>query len=80
MNTNLIAHAVSLVGAPAIARAMGVTTPAVYKFRDRGFFPRSELTGETDYCAAVERVTDGRVSAKSLRDQTRSAWLSRSAA
>ncbi|WP_043614420.1 YdaS family helix-turn-helix protein [Chromobacterium violaceum] len=63
---NLITQAIELVGLQPLAQACGVTYQAVRKWEKRNRLPRTDWTGETNYAAAIEAVTGGAISKKSL--------------
>ena len=70
---NLIETAVADAGGlTAFTRALNerierpVTYQAVRKWIAKGRLPRTEWTGETNYSAAIESITDGRVPRCSL--------------
>jgi DNA-binding transcriptional regulator YdaS (Cro superfamily) len=56
-----IEEAVAHVGLAPLARALAVSTQAVRKWQTVGRMPRTEWTGETAYCAAIEALTEGKV-------------------
>jgi hypothetical protein len=58
--------AVELIGRSAVARACGVTPPAVKKWQQHGRLPRHALTGERDYAYRIYAATQGRVSVADL--------------
>lgn len=62
--------AIKSVGLTTLAKQLGVSHQAVRKWERAGRMPRTEWTGETDYCQRIERLTDGAVS----RDQLLSKW------
>jgi hypothetical protein len=45
-----------LGGLHAVSRLLGVSVRAVGKWRDNGYLPRTEATGETDYSARMARA------------------------
>jgi DNA-binding transcriptional regulator YdaS (Cro superfamily) len=53
--------AIGLVGLSLLARALGVTHQAIRKWQAAGRMPRTEWTGETAYCPAIEALTEGKV-------------------
>ena len=59
-------EAVDQAGLTAVARACGVSHQAVRKWQATGRMPRTEWTGETAHCAAIERVTEGKVTRERL--------------
>lgn len=61
-----IAAAIKLLGLSAVARACNVTHQAVRKWQRAGRMPRTEWTGETAYCAAIQRATNDRVTREML--------------
>ena len=68
MNENLISKSIRLVGAPSLARLLGVTKQAIWKWRNQGRLPRTEWTGETNYAAMIEKATNGAVTRDDLLD------------
>lgn len=48
-------------GVAIAASATGLTERAVYKWFARDALPRSEYTGETTYCAAIAKASNGKV-------------------
>ena len=64
---NLITQAIEQAGLGKLAAACGVTYQALKKWEKAGRLPRTDWTGETDYAAAIDRATGGRVSRLSLR-------------
>lgn len=59
-------EALKIVGPTALARGLGLTPKAVRKWKAAGRLPRTEWTGETQYAAAIERLTGGQVAAARL--------------
>lgn len=67
MNTSHpLKRAIELVGLTALARELGVTHQAVRKWEAAGRMPRTEWTGETDYCERIERLSEGAVTKAAL--------------
>lgn len=60
-------EAVNLVGLGVMAKALGLTGPAIRKWERAGRMPRTEWTGETCYCQHIEAMTHGRVTAAQLK-------------
>jgi len=60
-------QAVDLVGLGPMAKALGLTYPAIRKWERAGRMPRTEWTGETSYCEQIEVMTGGKVTAESLK-------------
>lgn len=71
---NPLDTAIESVGWSDLAKALGVTPQAIRKWRDARRMPRTELTGETDYSAVIEAMTDGQVRAEELREWSRAGW------
>lgn len=63
---NLISEAISIVGLSRLARECNVTYQALRKWERRGFLPRTEWTGETNYAEVIEEATGGVVSRSAL--------------
>jgi hypothetical protein len=63
---NPIENAVSLVGRSVLARAVGLTPPAIKKWEIAGKMPRTEWTGETNYSGVIEKLTAGAIKRKDL--------------
>lgn len=61
-----IRQAAELLGQRGLARACGVSNPAVIKWLRAGHLPRSSWTGETNYPALIELATSGQVTAAQL--------------
>ena len=53
-------------GPESVGKVCGISARAVYKWIERGRMPRTEYSGETEYCALIEEATGGRVTAESL--------------
>jgi len=66
MSTNPITQAIDSVGLGVLAAGLCVSGQAVRKWEAAGHLPRTEWTGETDYSAAIQRITEGRVSREAL--------------
>lgn len=62
-------EAVNLIGLGALAKALGLTYPAIRKWERAGRMPRTEWTGETSYCDQIEVLTCGQVTAASLKER-----------
>jgi DNA-binding transcriptional regulator YdaS (Cro superfamily) len=56
-----IEEAIAHVGLAPLARALSVSTQAIRKWQAGGRMPRTEWTGETAYCPAIEALTEGKV-------------------
>jgi DNA-binding transcriptional regulator YdaS (Cro superfamily) len=56
-----IEEAIAHVGLAPLARALSVSTQAIRKWQAAGRMPRTEWTGETAYCPAIEALTEGKV-------------------
>ncbi len=63
---SLITQAVELVGLSRLAKACGVTYPAIRKWQKAGRLPRTEWTGETDYASVIERESEGKIAKAQL--------------
>ncbi len=64
MNTSntLLHKAIKIVGSvQAIADACGLTNQGVCQWRNRGYLPRTELLGVTEYGKVIEELTGGKV-------------------
>lgn len=73
MNASLVKKAVQAAGGPtAVAKATGKSYQAVLKWMAKGL-PRTEWTGETNYAAAIERLTEGKFSRAELLEERRRA-------
>ena len=77
---NLITQAINHAGLGKLASACGVTYQALRKWESARRLPRTDWTGETDYAAAIEKVTSGQVSRVALRSWSEQAYRERSAA
>lgn len=65
-HANFVAEAIKDAGGQsAVARACGVAQPTVFSWTRKGL-PRTEWTGETDYAAVIESLTEGRFSKRKL--------------
>jgi hypothetical protein len=58
-------------GKIVIARACAVTPQAVARWLKNGHLPRTELTGETKYAAAIAKVTQFKVKEAALLRETK---------
>ena len=47
-------------GTQIVATAAGVTRQGVDRWMHRGYLPRTEWTGETNYAEAIEKLTGGK--------------------
>lgn len=65
MKENLISKAIDLTSLTQLARACGVTYQSVKRWEAKGYLPRTDWTGETDYARRIEEATKGAVT----RDQ-----------
>lgn len=54
-------QAIQIVGLTKLARALAVSHQAVRKWQKAGRMPRTEWTGETNYSARIDALTDGKV-------------------
>ncbi len=59
-------------GKITIARACKVTPQAVARWLKNGHLPRTELTGETRYSAAIAKITQFKVKETALLRETKS--------
>lgn len=66
MDQNLITKAIEVVGLQPLARGLGISYQALRKWEKSGYLPRTEWSGETDYSLTIERLTHGKVKARSL--------------
>jgi hypothetical protein len=64
--TSPIHMAAKLVGYDKLAKSCGVTRRAVVKWVISGHLPRTDWTGETNYAAVIDSLTDGEVSRSAL--------------
>lgn len=72
---NLVTSSIEHIGLTAVARRLGFFPSAVQKWRDDGRLPQSELAGLTHYAEVIADMSDGRVTADQLREETRKAWV-----
>lgn len=61
-----LVKAIDILGLQGVAQVCGVTYQAVRKWKAGGRMPRTEWTGETAYCAAIQRATNDRVTREML--------------
>ncbi|MFA5170406.1 MAG: hypothetical protein WC426_02490 [Sulfuriferula sp.] len=66
MEKNLIQEAIEICGVNGFARELGVSGPSLLKWKKQNSLPRTEWTGETNYAAKIEQLTDGRVTRDDL--------------
>ena len=59
---NKITEAIGIIGLQPLAKAVGLSYQAILKWEKAGRLPRTEWTGETNYSAVIERLTEGKVS------------------
>lgn len=59
MAKNAVEKLIEKYGLTEIARAAGVTPPAVQVWGKRKKLPRTEYTGETKYAEKIEKFTNG---------------------
>jgi hypothetical protein len=59
-------RAVTRFGLQPLARELGVTYQAVRKWQKRGRMPRTEYSGETEYCKIIERLSGGEITEREL--------------
>lgn len=57
--------AIEIIGLKNLAKNCGVTYQAVQKWRKNGL-PRTEWTGETNYCDVIEELTGNRITRRML--------------
>lgn len=55
----MLKKAISSIGSQKIAERCQVSVRAVYKWSERGFLPRTEYTGETNYAEQIEELSEG---------------------
>lgn len=55
-------------GVFAVATACGLSQRAIYKWISRRCLPRTEYTGETEYADVLAEISNGKFTAKQLRD------------
>lgn len=65
---NLISQAVEQVGLVALASECKVTYQAVRRWEKNERLPRTEWTGETNYAAIIERMTNGDITRDALME------------
>tara|TARA_R110000796_G_C14322523_1_gene408024 strand:- start:249 stop:539 length:291 start_codon:yes stop_codon:yes gene_type:complete len=63
---NPIELAVTIIKRSVLARALGLTPPAIKKWEKAGKMPRTEWTGETNYAAQMQKLSGGLVLKKDL--------------
>jgi hypothetical protein len=73
MDSNLITEAVNVVGLKKLATELGVTYQAIRKWEKAGRLPRTEWTGETNYSAKIEQLTDGAITRDGLLSMRKAA-------
>ena len=66
MHENLLTQAIALVGLARLARELNVSYQAIRKWEKAGRLPRTEWTGETNYGAVIEKLTEGKVKKSAL--------------
>ena len=66
MQENMVSKAINEIGSCVLARAVRCSPTAVYKWRNQGRLPRTEWTGETNYAAEIERLSDGKFTREML--------------
>jgi hypothetical protein len=66
MSENLLTQAIELVGLARLASELEVTYQAIRKWEKAGRLPRTEWTGETNYGAVIEKLTEGKVRKSAL--------------
>lgn len=69
-NQSSITKAIEIAGLTGISEACKVTYQAVRKWEKLGRLPRTEWTGETDYCSAIEKATKGEVTREQLLNRS----------
>lgn len=55
-------------GVVAVAVACGLSQRAIYKWISSSRLPRTEYTGETNYCDAIAKISNGKFTAQQLRE------------
>lgn len=59
--------AIDLSGGPTVvAKLLGVSVRAIYKWIAKGTLPRTEYTGETQYSIAMAKASNGSYTASQL--------------
>ncbi|MGL4576611.1 MAG: hypothetical protein ACRCV9_17625 [Burkholderiaceae bacterium] len=66
MPADPIKRAIAVLGLRGLAAKVGLSYKAVTYWRDQGYLPRTEWTGETNYAETIERETGGQVTAAEL--------------
>ena len=66
MDNDYIKKAVKLIGRSALSKAIGVTQPGIIRWEKNGRMPRTEWTGETNYCEVIVKMSKGEVKRKDL--------------
>lgn len=59
-------QAILMIGTYRLAKALGITHPSVYKWKQTGYLPRTEWTGETKYAPKIARLVNHRVTRAQL--------------
>jgi hypothetical protein len=58
--------AIAKLGLAALAKALGLTAPALRKWQRAGRLPRTEWTGETSYAKQIEELSASEVTRADL--------------
>lgn len=63
---NHITRVIEIAGLVPTAEAVGLSYQAVRKWETRGFLPRTEFTGETNYAEKLSALVDNEVTVEEL--------------
>lgn len=61
--------AIELVGLSKLGKSLGIAYQSILGWQTRGRLPRTEWTGETQYAAEIEKLTEGKVTRDELLRQ-----------
>lgn len=65
--TNPVERAISHFGGiPNVQKMLGISYVAIKKWQDKGYFPRTEYTGETNYTQVLAEASNGAFTAGDL--------------